>query len=332
MALGQHLGAEQDAGPAARHLFQRPLYVAAPADRVAIDPDQRYAGKDVVQGVLDALGTLADRPHLAAAFRAAERHGLVGAAVVTDQPGALHVDRQARIARGTGRDPAAARAVQRRRVAAAVQVDEDLAAVRQGALDRRQDRLGQPIAGRVMPQVDHADPRLARTAGPFGQVDPAIAAGIGIRQALEGGGSGSQHDRDAMAGRARHGQVASRVPEALLLLVGRVMLLVDDDDAEARQRGEHGGARADHDGRRAGAGGPPRGQALGVGHRRVERDDGDGQSAAEACDQLRREGDFRNQHHRASAGVEYALDQVQVDLGLAAAGHAIEQPGGVAAQ
>ena len=50
-------------------------------------------------------------------------------------------------------------------------------------------------------------------------------------------------------------QVARRVARAFLLLVARVVLLVDHDQPQARQRGEHRHARAQHDARRA-AGAP----------------------------------------------------------------------------
>ena len=41
-----------------------------------------------------------------------------------------------------------------------------------------------------------------------------------------------EHDRDVGATRANHGHVAGVITHAVLLLVGRIVLLIDDDEAE----------------------------------------------------------------------------------------------------
>ena len=46
---------------------------------------------------------------------------------------------------------------------------------------------------------------------------------------------------------------------------------------------------------------------------------------AEPVDRLRREADLRHQHDRLAAEVDHLLDRLDVDLGLAAAGHAVDQ-------
>ena len=55
--------------------------------------------------------------------------------------------------------------------------------------------------------------------------------------------------------------------------------------------------------------------------------DGDtaGEAAFEAFHQLRGEGDLRDQHQRGFPLVDNVGDRLQVDLGLAAAGHAMEK-------
>src|SRR5207244_6648000 len=48
---------------------------------------------------------------------------------------------------------------------------------------------------------------------------------------------------------------------------------------------------------------------------------------AEAADRLRGEGDLRYEHDRAQAAFERGLARLEVDLGLAAAGGAVEEEG-----
>ena len=56
----------------------------------------------------------------------------------------------------------------------------------------------------------------------------------------------------------QHREIARRIAKPFLLLVGGIVLLVDDDQAESRQRGEHRRTRADHDARLAAVRGAPR--------------------------------------------------------------------------
>ena len=48
--------------------------------------------------------------------------------------------------------------------------------------------------------------------------------------------------------------------------------------------------------------------------------------------QLRRERDLRHHHERLAATRQHAIDELQIDLGLAAAGHAVEQERSVFAE
>ena len=128
--------------------------------------------------------------------------------------------------------------------------------------------------------------------------------------------------------RAQDGEVARRVAKAAFVLLERgVVFLVDDDHAEIGHRREHRRARAEHDARLARDALPPGGEALGVGERGMQHRDRHGETFAEARHELRREPDFRHQHQRAPAAAQRVLHRVQIDLGLAAAGDAIQQEG-----
>ena len=60
VALGDHLGADEDARLAAVDAREHRFHLALAAHRVAIEPGERRAGKLLAQRLLDALGALAD--------------------------------------------------------------------------------------------------------------------------------------------------------------------------------------------------------------------------------------------------------------------------------
>jgi hypothetical protein len=103
------------------------------------------------------------------------------------------------------------------------------------------------------------------------------------------------------------------------------VLLVDDDHAEAGNGREHRRARADRD---AGLTAPqalPLAEPLALRQAGVQHRDLGPEARREAGGELRRQRDLRHQHDRALPGRERVGDHVQVDLGLAAAGHAMDQ-------
>jgi hypothetical protein len=59
----------------------------------------------------------------------------------------------------------------------------------------------------------------------------------------------------------------------------------------------------------------------------MQQGQGRRESLAEPRHQLRREADFRHQHQRAPTAPQDAFHRVQIDLGLAAAGDAIQNKG-----
>ena len=104
------------------------------------------------------------------------------------------------------------------------------------------------------------------------------------------------------------------------------MLLVHDDQAEALDRREHrrAGADDDVDVRRAGCGAIDR-----AARRRTGRCAGsprDRRTAARNdADDRRRQRDFRHEHDDAAARSRDRARQPEIELGLAAAGHAVQQ-------
>ena len=231
--------------------------------------------------------------------------------------------------------PAALAALQHRRVAAPVQEDEALLAARDALAQCRQHLRSETRDGaraqalgraRQPAHVDQADRRPGRAADALGQGDAAIAAGFGALPGLERRRRRSEQHRDALAPAAPDREVARRVARTFLLLVRRVVLLVDDDQAEPRQRGEHRQAGAEHQVGQTELRRQPAAQPLRRRQPAVQGDDAPaGEAAREALDQLRREVDLGHQHQRLPAGAEHLLGRAQIDLGLAAAGDAVQQ-------
>ena len=128
---------------------------------------------------------------------------------------------------------------------------------------------------------------------------------------------------------AHNGHVARVVARRFLLLVGVLVFLVHDDQAERLHRREDGRARADDDPRAALANLVPLVVPLAGGQMAVQHRDQRLQRAGteprlEALDRLRRERDLRHEDDRALALFQRVGDGLQIDLRLAAAGDAVE--------
>ena len=142
---------------------------------------------------------------------------------------------------------------------------------------------------------------------------------------LRGVGTVSRTPSTALRSDTRRRDVARVVARVALVLVGRVVLLVDHDQAEVADRREDRRARADRDPRLAGAQAAPLVVALALAERRVQQRDRVAEARLEAPDGLRRERDLGHEHDHALAALERRGGRAQVDLGLARAGDAVQQ-------
>jgi len=132
---------------------------------------------------------------------------------------------------------------------------------------------------------------------------------------------------------APDGQIARRVAQPFLLLVSGIVLLVDHDDGQLRQRREYREPRAEHDPRTAAVRRKPVARPFALRETAVQGDDRSAVERRETCAkrslELRREIDFGDEDERLSIGPrrENGGERTQIDLGLAAAGHAVQQEG-----
>ena len=111
----------------------------------------------------------------------------------------------------------------------------------------------------------------------------------------------------------------------LVLLVGRLVLLVDDDDAQVHRRGEQRAPRADHHVGQAVPDVPPLVEPLPLGQAMVQHCNPAGESGLDDANRLRRQRDLRNQIDRLLALLYRMGDGAQVHLGLAASGDTVQQ-------
>ena len=339
VALGHHLRAHQHVDLARMHLrellLQRALQPravgvhAGDARRRAVRPAR--VGQQFGQLFLQPLGAAPERRDVdVAALRAGARHAFGEAAVVAAQGAVDLVEHAVGAAVAALAAPVAGAAGEHRRVAAAVEEDQRLLAARDAFPDGRQQRRREQAALGLVVHVHQPHRGQAAGAHAGGHFQAAVAPALARLPALQRRRGGTQHHLGVFQPAPVHREVARRVARAFLLLVARVVLLVHDDQAQPRQRGEHRHAGAEHDARRAQVRGEPAAQALRMRHAAVQRHDGRGAEALdEARLQLRREVDLGHQHQRLRLRVarEQALHGLQVHLGLAAAGGAEQQEG-----
>src|SRR5260370_22922028 len=115
------------------------------------------------------------------------------------------------------------------------------------------------------------------------------------------------------------------IDDALLLLVGAVMLLIDNDEAEICEREKESRARADnHLGASLGdiAPGAP---SVGMADIGMPLDGRGTEARLEAREELGAERDLREQHDGLPSALERRRDSGEIDLGLARSGDAVEQ-------
>ena len=116
------------------------------------------------------------------------------------------------------------------------------------------------------------------------------------------------------------------IAHVVLLLVRRILFLVDDDESQRRQRRKHGQPRPEHELRRARRGGQPLGAAFAAPKSTVQRRDAQaGRCRVYASEELRRQVDLGHQHQYLATLREHSRRGRQIDVGLAAAGHAMQQ-------
>ena len=150
---------------------------------------------------------------------------------------------------------------------------------------------------RVAAGVDDGDGGEGGGVVALEELDEAVFAGGGFIISLDGGGGGAEEGLAAVHGGKDDGDVAGVVARrGVGLLIGRVVFLVDDDEAEAREGEEEGRAGADD---YEGFGGledaAPEVDAFVVGEAGVIDEEPGTEDTTQAVGELGGEGDFGDQ-------------------------------------
>ena len=152
--LGDHLRAHDDVDFARMHALKSRLGGVFRAHAVAVDAKHPRLRPERLDALLDALRARADGDDLGiAAARAALGHGIGGPAVVAHEGVARLVKHRKARAVNAAAHPAAARAGDYGRVAAAVDENENLLAARERLVDRLLD-FGRKHARLSLADVD----------------------------------------------------------------------------------------------------------------------------------------------------------------------------------
>ena len=224
-------------------------------------------------------------------------------------------------------DVAARIAGDARREPAAIEEEDRLVPLGERLRDGRVQPWRERSAHAHVGELHALDGWQRARADAIGKQQPLVSADLRVVPGLERRRRAAEHDDGARALRAHHRDVARVIPQPLLLLVAPVVLLVDDENPEVPERREDGAACADRDPRLATAKPPPLVVALPVGQSRMQHGNAIPEARAKASGELRRERDLRHQNQRGAPLFERGPDRAQIDLGLAAAGHALQQEG-----
>ena len=228
------------------------------------------------------------------------------------------------LAVGAHPHPAAGPAGEEVRPAAAVEQQDPLAA-RVAQVGERHPGLR--VQRVVLPaHVEDLDRRQRAAVDPTGQPQPLELVD---RLRARRGAAGDQHRAVHLrpAGGDRPGVVA----RVALVLVGALVLLVDDDQPDVLQRGEDRRARPDAHPRLAAGQPAPLVVALAVGEPGVQHGGHLAEPRGEARQRLRRQRDLRHEHDRRATRRQRPLHRLEVHLGLAGAGDAVQQEAGTGA-
>ena len=225
----------------------------------------------------------------------------------------------------------AARPAQRqRRIAAAIEEEQRLLAGRETSRQARHGGRGNESAlrRRVASQIDRVDHGREPAAGTVGQRQRRVAAAVGIGHRLQRRRRRDENCWNVAQPRAHHRHVARVIGDAVLLLEGRIVLLVDDDEAELAKGQEQSGTGTDHHTCFALENRPPGPPALepaevGVPFAR-RRAEARTKARAPLCAQR----DLRQQHQNLQLVGERRSDRFEVDLRFAGPGHAVDETDG----
>ena len=337
-ALGDHLCADEQVGASGREVADDALVGIARAGGVEVHACHAGLWEDVAQLVLDLLRAIA--PPLQFLLPQAGTLGRdpVGvAAVVAGQLVHGSVERERDVAVLAAGHPSALLALNHRGVAAAVLEEDGLLAALQGLSDTRQQQRREGAVHHLAPlqvsDVYHLYLGQLHALVPLLQLHQSVLArhGVVVGSPSRGGGTEQNVRRENCEACHHDGHAAGMIAgHGVLLLVAGLVLLVDDDEAQALEGQEHGRAGTEDDvvgvGRQLFL---PDLHALGIAVFGVVDAQTVAEDAAQTVHHLHGQRNLGQEVEHLAVLVQLALYEVDVYLGLAARSHAVQQRHGL---
>ena len=235
-ALGDHLRAEEHVILAGAEVGEDLPEEVLLAHRIGVDAGHAGAREELGDGLFDLLGAVALPADLGgAAARAEHRGALLVVAEVAAGGVVGAMERQRDAATFALHGLAAIRADQGTRMPATVQEEDRLLAAFEAGADAvgqftREDVLALGVQD-LATHVHDAEGRHRAVIDALGHHIEGVAAGRSVLPSLERRGGRTQHAGRAEERSPHHRDVAAMVHRRLTLLEGRLVLLVDDDEA-----------------------------------------------------------------------------------------------------
>ena len=220
-----------------------------------------------------------------------------------------------------------------RRIAATVEEQKALLALQGPRRNRlRQGFRDVAVAGQLLlPHVNRPHRGQFRHAVARPKVDPRIFPRLRIGPAFQTWRGRGQDHRAAEDRRPQNGHVAGVVENALLLLVGGVMLFIDHDQAKVAERQEQRRPRAHNHLHTALGAHLPKAAAFGGGHAGMPLPRSGAKALLDAGEEISGQGNLGQQDQRLLPTAQRGRHGLQINLGLARAGDAFQQGRGIAA-
>ena len=192
-------------------------------------------------------------------------------------------------------------------------------------LDEQRAENGAIARLQLLAHIHHRDLRQRSVAHPAGHFHQRVVPPAGHGKGKNAGRSAGQNQRGSFVFAALFRHPARIVAGMLVAQISLFMFLVDHDQPQFVHRSEDGGTRAHHDPGLSRTDAPPFVIALAVGQAAMKHGGVFAEAAVKPAHHLGGQGDLRHQNDRALAYFQCPLHHGQVDLCLAAAGHAMEQ-------
>ena len=323
-SLGHHLSPQQNGDAAALELPQELL--VALSHGIGIHPQKLRTGKEPGQLLLHLLCTKADMLHGAAAVGTGIRRRLGVAAVVAHHPPVGGMVGEVDAAPGTLGNVAALGTQQLAAAAPAVQKQDTLLPRRQIPLQlllKRAADTAEIAVPQLPAHIRQNDLRQTALIEALRQAAEAVIPLAGVIGRLHRGGGGAQHQTGSLLYAAVFGNIPCVVARGFFRFVGALLLLVQYNEAQPFQRGEHRRAGPQHHRSLAPADAlilipPLRQPQAAVQQRHLSAEVG-----GEPSHHLRGQGDLRHQDHHGLSLLQQGLCQTDIHQRLAAAGDAL---------